>query len=229
MKARGYAICLIVLAVASVLVLLSYGATWVVATVAVLAGATGADDPLASVSLSGGDLAPLGGAMGWVGLAAVAALLATRSWGRRLTGVVVALAGAVAGVTALVFGLSHLATGGTGAFVETALDVRAPGEALDWDITAWWLPGTLGGLAMMVCGMLAIVVGPTWPGLSSRYSREDARIATTGAAPVDGAATLSGVATWDAIDRGEDPTLDRGGDAQPDSRAEPGSMGIDRD
>ncbi len=209
---RRFGVVLVVLGLASLGVLVSYGATWAEALVPVFAGADPTGGPGREVALTGRDLAPLGAAMGWVGLAAIAALLATRTWGRRVTGAVVLVAGGVAGVTSLAFGLTDAATGGGGAFVSAALGVTSDAPAAQVSITAWWAVAALAGLAMLACGLLAVLDGPAWPRLGARYSRDDARSGPPSAA-----------AAWDALDRGEDPTV---ADEPLDSRSPgPGSMG----
>lgn len=209
---RRFGGVVVVLLVASFGVLVSYGATWAVALVPVFAGADGGATPGREVSLTGRDLAPLGAAMGWVGLAAIAGLLATRTWGRRVTGFVLVLAGGAAGVTGLAFGLTEAATGGGGTFVAAALGDAAEQATTEVSVTAWWLPATVSGLAMLACGLLTVVDGPAWPRLGARYSRPDA---ATGAP--------SAAAAWDALDRGEDPTL--GDEPSAPSDSGPGSMG----
>lgn len=212
---RRFAGVLLVLAIASIGVLVSYGATWVAALIPVFAGSADQSAPAREVALSGRDLAPLGAAMAWVGLAAIAALLATRTWGRRVTGAVVLLAGGAAGVTGVAFGLTEVATGGGGAFVAAALGDESAAAATSVSISAWWVLAILSGLAMLTCGLLALLDGPAWPRLGARYSRPDS--ATT--AP-------SAAAAWDALDRGEDPTLlDEPRDLADE---DPGSMGSAR-
>ena len=201
-RSREYALTLAVLAIGSVLVLVSYGATWETVQVAVFAG-TG-PSPTTTVSLTGRELAPLGAAAGLVGLAGVAGILATRRWGRRIVGAVVALSGGAAGSTALAFGLAG------GAFVEASLAARGldPASATTAASTPWWLAGVAGGLAMLVAGLLAIARGAQWPGLSTRYEREgstDHRGAQGSDAGTE-QGSVGGIAAWDALDRGEDPT-----------------------
>lgn len=214
---RRYGTVIVVLLGGSAALLVSYAATWAVAVVPVFAGASVTQGPGRELVLAGRDLAPLGAAMGWVGLAAVAALLATKTWGRRVTGAVVLLAGGIAGVTGLAFGLSEIASGGGGAFVEAALGARTDAAAESVSTTAWWVVATGAGLAVMASGLLAVVDGPSWPRLGARYSRDSAAVSTRGAA-----------ATWDALDRGEDPTIEgadpTGGDALWDAGDVPGSM-----
>lgn len=193
---RRFAGVLLVLGLASLGVLVSYGATWVVALIPVFAGSAAESAPAREIALTGRDLAPLGAAMGWVGLAAIAALLATRTWGRRVTGAVVLVAGGAAGVTGVAFGLTEVASGGGGTFVAAALGDESAAAATSVSISAWWVVAVLSGLAMLACGMLALVDGPSWPRLGARYSRPDSQ-----------ATVPSAAAAWDALDRGEDPTL----------------------
>ena len=193
---RRFAGVVLVLALASLGVLVSYGAMWVVALVPVFAGSAAESAPAREIALTGRDLAPLGAAMGWVGLAAIAALLATRTWGRRVTGAVVLVAGGAAGVTGVAFGLTEVASGGGGTFVAAALGDESAAAATSVSISAWWVVAVLSGLAMLACGMLALLDGPSWPRLGARYSRPDSQ-----------ATVPSAAAAWDALDRGEDPTL----------------------
>lgn len=192
--ARRFALVVVVLLAASIGILVAYSAAWAVADIPVFAGSDTSGSPGREVVLSGRDLVPLGAAMGWVGLASIAALLATRTWGRRATGAVVLLGGGVTGVSALAFALTEVATGGGGAFVEAALGARTDAVATTVSVTAWWVVAAVSGLAMLACGALALLEGPTWPRLGSRYAR------TGSDAPA------SAAATWDALDRGEDPT-----------------------
>lgn len=210
---RRFALVLVALLVGSVGILVAYSATWVVAQVPVFAGEESAGSPGREIALTGRDLVPLGAAMGWVGLAAIAALLATRTWGRRVTGAVVLAAGGVAGVTGVAFAFTEVASGGGGAFVEAALGSRTDAVPTAVSVSAWWALAILSGLTVTACGLLALVEGPTWSRLSSRYSRTQA----VGAA--------SAAATWDALDRGEDPTL--GDDRADPTSPHPGSMEAD--
>lgn len=194
---RVYIGALVALALGALAILVGYGATWAVVTAPLMAG-DGA--PTSIVELTGRELAPLGAAMGWVALAGIAGLLATSRWGRRVVGALLVVAGGVAGVTAFTFALTDVAAGG-GAFVEAALGARGLGSATQVTITAWWIPGLLGGLAVLVVGMLALLLGGRLPTLSRRYDR------SAGA----GSRATGQVAMWDALDRGEDPTAEATG------------------
>lgn len=207
---RSFAVALIVLLAASVLVLVAYGATWAVVSVPVFAGESA--DAGREAALTGRDLAPLGGAMGWVGLAAIAALLATRTWGRRLTGLAVTLAGGCAGVLGLTFGLTEV-VGDGGSFIEAAIGSTVMPDVVE--VRPWWLLAVVAGLAMMASGASAVVWGAAWPRLGARYSR-DTDVRGAGGSP------LSAASAWDALDAGHDPTA--GGAPLGAGSGQPGSM-----
>lgn len=210
---REYLSALGALVAGSVGVVLAYSMIWATATVAVFSGAQ--SSPTAQVELTGRDLVPLGSAGGWLALAGVAGIVATSTWGRRLVGIVVMIAGGCAGVAALTFGLTR------SAFVDAALAARTSGAATASEVaaSAWWIPAALAGLLTVVVGLLAAVRGPRWPGLSRRYARgSDGR-----ALAVDAGAPVGGIAAWDALDRGEDPTDQAG--APPTGSMAPDDVG----
>ncbi len=200
---REYLGSLGALVAGAVLMLVGYAATWAIATVPVFAG-DAVGGPASAVALSGRELTPIGFAAGWVALAGAAGLLATRTWGRRVIGAVVALAAATAGATALAFPLTG------SAFIEAALDARSITgvEASAVTTTAWWIAALIGALLGAVAGVLALLRGPTWPRLSGRYERASGGQSGGGGAgdPQDPAGAVGGIAAWDALDRGEDPT-----------------------
>jgi hypothetical protein len=127
--------------------------------------------PPTSVTHSGNSVVPWLLALSLVGLAGAGALLATRGAARRVVGGVIALAG-VGVVAAAVRGISY-----------------TPG----WPVLA-----LLGGLAILACGMLAIVRGDSWPAMGAKYERGAV------APPRDRPATQATM--WDDLDRGVDPT-----------------------
>ena len=186
---REYAATLAAIAVGAIVVIASYSATWVNAAVPVFAGQEGTA-PTREVALTGGQLVPLGAALGWLALAGAAGLLATRTWGRRVVGTVVVLAGGGSGASALAFAL----TGAT--LVDSALAAQGHSDAQSLSRYPWWIAAMTGGLAVVIGGALAVVRGPAWPGLSRRYERR----------PDPASGPVGGVAAWDALDRGEDPT-----------------------
>jgi hypothetical protein len=108
-------------------------------------------------------------ALALVGLAGAGALVATRGLGRRVVGVLLALAG-LALTGAGLIGLGHAQT-------------------------AWPVLCAAGGLLVIAGGLATVARGHRWPGMGTRYERA-ARTRREG--PRD---------AWDALDRGEDPTV----------------------
>lgn len=184
---------LVALLVGAVAVLVAFGMTWATVVAPVFGGPVHGNMNT-EIALSGRELAPGGSAAGWVALAGVAGLIATRAWGRRLVGAIVGLAGGVAGVTSLTFGLTG------SAFVDAAVAARGAQPPLSVTPTLWWILGAVGGLLILVGGLVAVLRGPSWPGLSGRYERDGNVVGTETAGPI------SSLAAWDALDRGEDPT-----------------------
>lgn len=135
-------------------------------------------------------------ALSLVGFAGVVAIAATRRRGRVVVGALVALAGALVVadlVSLLVRGLGHeLATAGCRGLC------LIPKGRYDAEPTwAWPVLALLGGLVMSAGGALVAVRGARWSALSSSYEVPAAR--ETAPAPTD-------KSTWDALDRGDDPT-----------------------
>ncbi len=157
--------------------------------------------------LSGADAAPLVPATGLVLLAAAVALLAVRSTGRVVVGLLMAVAGgalAVAGWRAGTGGLDDAAArlpglGGT-PVPGTATQVTAV-----WPILAVVVAAALG----VAGGVLVVVRGRRWPAMGRRYERAPDDAAPTTATPATGRAPTDedrAQAAWRALDRGEDPT-----------------------
>lgn len=154
-----------------------------------------------AVDLSGDEISGASQALGYVGLAAVLALAATKRLGRVVVGVLVLAAG-----IGIVIALSRVLHTG---LAQRALEhvaspsctpspcsqyVRLP--AVSSTVTWVWL-SLAGGVLMALSGLLVAVRGPRWAALSSSYTPPSAR-------PAEPPATDKGV--WDALDRGEDPT-----------------------
>jgi Tryptophan-associated transmembrane protein (Trp_oprn_chp) len=114
-----------------------------------------------------------------VGLAAAGALIATRGTARRAVGVLLILVGA------------GLAVGG--------------GQGLA-DSRLWPALCLIGGVAVALAGGLTVARGQTWPGMGARYERS--RTAPSDRpAPAARDGSVASTQAWDALDRGEDPTL----------------------
>ena len=98
-------------------------------------------------------------------------------------GAVLAARGAVRTVVGSVLVLAGLGVAGSAVF---AMVRGAP----------IWPPAAavVGGLLVVDAGVLVLARGASWPGLGARYHRSPEPAATA-------------VAMWEALDRGEDPTL----------------------
>ncbi|MFI5492099.1 Trp biosynthesis-associated membrane protein [Actinoplanes sp. NPDC051859] len=135
---------------------------------------------------TGGEIAPWVLGLALVALAGGGALLATRGVARRGLGVLVALAGA--GTTAAaVVGRAGLDTGAAGA-----------------GGTVWPIGCALGGLLVVAGGWLALRHGHEWPTMGARYER---RAAPTAGAVLNEGQRVDTRVAWDALDRGDDPTV----------------------
>jgi uncharacterized membrane protein (TIGR02234 family) len=150
--------------------------------------------------VSGSDLASGAEALGYVGLAGVVALAATKRWGRVLVGLLVLAAGV--GVVAVVARVLVDGIGDRGVLrslpgcrqevCQALVDATTTRTEAGWA----WLT-LLGGLLIALSGLLVAVRGRRWAALSSSYEAPAARAE-------EPPATDKGV--WDALDRGEDPT-----------------------
>ncbi len=133
---------------------------------------------------TGAGLVPALPALGLVALAGAGALVATRRYGRLLVGLALVLLG-VAAAAGSGYGLTRL---------DRYAEHGGP---------AWPLLALVGGLVVVAAGLLAVVRGRDWPTMGGRYERAGTRSkAPAGASGPDDAA-----GTWDALDRGEDPTV----------------------
>ncbi|GAB2608347.1 TIGR02234 family membrane protein [Streptomyces capparidis] len=178
------------------LVLVAAGRTWAEGRVAVDSGRQTAH----TLSVDGGDVTAIPGALALVGLAALVAVFAVRRAGRLLVSALLALSGAVAALTAVL-----------GAFDGEALDEAAVAAAGLSDAhatgvthTAWPWVAAAGGALLLASGLLALLRGRDWPAMSSRYEAPGGGGSARRAARP--AATERPDEIWRALDRGEDPT-----------------------
>lgn len=199
-RERGLALGL--LAAGGALVLAAAAAGWVVAT----ASAEGL--PAVSVEVTGGAAAPALPALGLLALAGVVGVVATRGRLRRVVGGALAAAGAAVVVVAVSTGRSPVATARAPLAEQLGVDAVEPTAVTS---SAWWLVAVLGGLLVLGGGALSALRGHRWSALSARYGAagraDDGRV--DAGSPDDGrAGRAAGPAqAWDALDRGEDPTL----------------------
>ncbi|GAA3033382.1 TIGR02234 family membrane protein [Streptosporangium longisporum] len=155
------------------------------------------------VALSAAELVPALGPAAWAALAAAVAVLATAGLWRALVGAVLALCGA--GVIAASWWGS-----GTDAALRLAAE-RAPTAAGTAPqvaaVPAWPIVAAAGGALLLVAGLVALLRGGRWPGMSGRYDRPGTGPATGRPAPASSARGVpSERALWDALDEGTDPT-----------------------
>jgi uncharacterized membrane protein (TIGR02234 family) len=155
------------------------------------------------VDLSGRSVAPLVAALGLVALAAVVALLATRSVARILIGAVIAVAGAlIIGTTAS----TSAADVRTGSALHDRVSTSSLHDArISVQLRPWRHVAAAGGLVLVAAGLFAAARGRTWAGMGRRF---DAPTAAPVPAPTVPAADESTDPSelWDRIERGEDPT-----------------------
>jgi uncharacterized membrane protein (TIGR02234 family) len=169
--------------VAALLLFLAAGAHWAHGT-----GRRPAGTSFVAVhaSVTGRDVAGVVEAVALLALAAVVAIPATRGRGRVVTGVLVAAGGvacAVGAVAARSSARSHV------------LRALPAGASVSTD--PWWVVALVGGVLLAAVGGVVAVRGPSWSALSTRYEAPAARRQRR--PPGD-------AGTWDALDRGEDPT-----------------------
>lgn len=191
---RERVIFVLVTAAGAGLLLLSMGRTWVDAVVTMPAPL-----PARQQGLTGTELVPLGTAVGWAGLAAIAGVLATRGAGRFAVGVFLLVAG-IAAVAVVPGGVSResvaqAAGGATG----------VPEAAVQTTLAPWWAGAVAGGVLLALAGLFVCVRGRAWPGMSSRYDRPRSGAAAQ-AAGASVSATSAAEDMWASMDRGADPT-----------------------
>jgi uncharacterized membrane protein (TIGR02234 family) len=150
--------------------------------------------PALPVSVDGADAVPVVAALGLVLLAGAISLVATRNRGRRLAGLCMVAAAVVVGWQTLTAGPAI-----TDALREQMVGTVGRTTSPHPDSTAWrWLALVGAGLSLLA-GLAAMVKGPEWPAMGSRYDPP----ATARAADAD---TTTDTDAWRAIDEGRDPT-----------------------
>ncbi len=184
---RELRLAVLLVLVGAALVLLAAGRVWLDLVVP-----QSAPLPPRSLTRTGSQLVSALSPLGLLGLAGVAALAATRSRGRSLVGLLL-LAGGLGVVVTTALGLSR----GVGAALRADPQARGLLAPPGLGFTGWpWL-AVAGGVLLAAGGLLVAARGRHWAGLSGRYDAPQAR---------QPRAVEPAVATWDALDRGEDPT-----------------------
>ena len=183
---RAYRSALILLAIGSVLVLVGFAMTWAWAVVPM---ATGVEDAVREQSMSGTVLLPAAAAAGWLCLAGLAAVVATRGWARTVVAVVLLLASLGIAAASLAFAAVPATV------VQQALAPELGDDALlALTATGWWAAALLGSALVGYSACWTMLRGRGWPSLGARYERRRALAPATSA--------------WDALDKGQDPTDD---------------------
>jgi hypothetical protein len=175
---RAYGAALFLLAVGGVLLLVGFGMVWAHATVPLAAGV---DTAMKDVTLAGRDLLPLAAASGWIALAGLAGIVATRSWGRTTIAGVVLVAGLAGSAYSLAFAMSPHG------FVESV--TQSPATSL----AAGWLVSLTGGLCTVAAAVWTLARGRRWPVMGARYERSTPQRVHS---------------AWELQDMGQDPTDD---------------------
>lgn len=200
---RGLATALALCLAGAVLLLSAAGRTWTT----VRAGGV-APLPDTVLAVPGSALVPGLRALGLLGLAGAAALLATRRLTRPVLGVLLAAAGALSCVlVARVLAALPAAVARTGQWRSVRGAAPAAGPA---GATAGAAPYAClaGGVLLLAAGVLVAVRGGRWPALGARYEPpvDPAGAPAPASAPTADARPVTEKAVWDALDRGEDPT-----------------------
>jgi uncharacterized membrane protein (TIGR02234 family) len=164
---------------------------WVTATATV----TGL--PVISASVDGADVDPLAGALGFVLLAGLGAVVATRGRVRRGLGVLIVVAAAIVLAAAV-----H--PGDTQRGIEQALAAKGWSGGPYRTGVGWWrVLAAVGGCGCLLSGALVARFGARWASMGARY---DAPGTTAGTAAGDLPATPTETDLWRSIDSGHDPT-----------------------
>lgn len=183
---RGLVIAMAVTALAGGLILLAGGRTWGRAVV------TAANGAHVTIAVSGHGAEPALPPLGLVLLVLAGALVAARTWMRRIVGGVVVAVGAsvialgVASREDVASSLSSTAQR-TYAVAHTGIGATTSG---------WAIVTVVAGVLAVAAGATTVIVGRRWPALGARYEPP-----TTSSRPVDESSA------WEALDRGEDPTV----------------------
>ena len=213
---RGLAVAVVLAALGGATAALSGTQRWATGTVTSVLNAV-------PVAVDGGAAAPLATAGGLLGLAAVGALLATRTTGRVVVGLL--LVAAAVGTAAA--GTGFLRDPDGARFTTAGADgvgvaVTSPGTPGQVHVSAWpWLT-CAASLLLLAAGVSATLRGRRWPALGRRYEAPADRGADRGVdratavrTPAAAPARRPGPAViWDDLDAGRDPT-DPAGDADP--------------
>lgn len=220
---REFALALLAGAAGAGIVLLAVAQPWARASFA-----PSPPMPPSTITVTGNQLGPAPGALSLAALACLAAVLATRGVARRISGGMLAVFGVLAAVSAAA-SVRHGHVAATAASRAPAAVAGVGAPRLAMAAFPWWLAAAGGGALILAAGAVVAWRGPRWPGMSSKYDRPPGRAAspaagdgpaqsrraspgaspgaTAGTTPGEPRAEIDQVSTWDALDRGKDPTV----------------------
>ena len=173
--------------VAGAVVLIASGRAWGHVSLRTVTGS------IDRVTVTGHGAEPALPALGIALLVLTAGLIAARGWLRRAVGLVVVVMGAA------VVALSVASRGD----VADSLEHRAfavANSTVPPHTSGWAIVSAVAGVLAVGCGAVTVLVGARWPALGARYD-------AAGARGVRRAGGTNAMSEWDALDRGEDPTV----------------------
>lgn len=184
---RVYLAALAGCALSGAVVLIAAGRVW---GRAALTTVTGSVD---HVSATGHAAEPALPALGIALLVLTAGIIAARGWLRRVVGLTVVSVGASVVALAVASRADVAAEIKQHAFAVAHTSVPA-------HTSGWAVVSALAGALAVCCGALTVLFGARWPALGARYD-------AVGARSRQGDSELQVMSEWDALDRGEDPTV----------------------
>jgi uncharacterized membrane protein (TIGR02234 family) len=196
---RELLVAALLCAVGGALVVTAAGRPWAEVRI------SGAGTPL-SRSLTGRELSGTAGALGWAGLAGLAALFAVRGRTRVAVGaLLVVFGGGAAYASVNAIQRAHVLS--AAADKSSLAGLAATG--VHTGAWAWMSMG--GGLLLAAGGLLTLVRGVRWPGMSARYEAPGGSAAPAVEDRAPSGRAAAGVESdpsrlWKSLDRGEDPT-----------------------
>jgi uncharacterized membrane protein (TIGR02234 family) len=182
--------------------------------------------PAQDISVTGQQLVPLAGALALAGLACLAAVIATRSWARRVAGALLAAlgAGAVVAASAGVSAPAVLATARAdalaGALGGSTTSGTSPGGTPHGIVIAgsagqavitgasWQAAAICGAVAIVLAGLATIWRGPRWPVMSARFDRAGQDPGQHQGQRPRRVRTGDSATMWESLNRDLDPTAE---------------------
>jgi uncharacterized membrane protein (TIGR02234 family) len=178
--------------------------------------------PAQDISVTGQQLVPLAGGLALAGLACLAAVIATRSWARRVAGALLAALGAGAlvaagaGVSASAVLATARADALSGALGGSTTSGTSPGGTPHGIVIAgsagqavitgasWQAAAICGAVAIALAGLATIWRGPRWPVMSARFDRAG----QDQGRPPRRVRTGDSATMWESLNRDLDPTAE---------------------